>query len=244
MTRELNAVNIEGIEVINTTKKDFLHYHLYPRLNRKQQSFVVFADTATLMHANKDITYKQIIQSADYVVPNGEGIISAAKYKKQPFIERIEAYDMILDLLKFAEVQGLSCYFLGGKDYINEKTVLEVEQKFPNVRIAGHYHGSISIEDSHIAEEMKQANPDLIFVSLKKGKQEQWIATYKNQFQKGMFIGVSDSFELLADERKQTPQKWKRVNLEWLYRLLQKPSRIGQTISKIGFVLHLILKNK
>ena len=240
----MTRVNIEQIEILNTTKKDFLHYHLYPRLNRKQQTFVVLADTATLMHAEKDRIYKQIVQSADYVVAGGEGIISAAKYKKEPFKERIEAYDVMLDLIKFAQVQGLSCYFLGGKDYINEKAVLEVEKMFPEISIAGHHHGSFSIEDSQIATNMKQANPDLIFVSLKKAKQEQWIATYKNQFQKGMFIGVGDSLELLAGEREQTPRNWKKLNLEWLYRLLKKPSRFSQTMRKIGFLLRLVLNTK
>lgn len=135
--------------------------------------------------------------------------MGAAKYRKQPFIERIEAYEVILDLLQFAEVQGLSCYILGGKDYINEKAVLKIEKRFPNVRIAGHQHGSISLENPQIAEDIKKANPDLIFISLKKGKQEQWIAAHKNQIPKGMFIGVGESLELLADERKRTPSSGK-----------------------------------
>ncbi|WP_010648251.1 WecB/TagA/CpsF family glycosyltransferase [Oceanobacillus massiliensis] len=242
MKNSIETVKIMDISFINTTKKDLLHYHLFPKLNTGQQCFVVTANPEIVMKAREDDTYKQIIQSADYVIPDGSGIIMAANYIKQPLQEKIPGYDLMIDLLKFAEIQGLSCYFLGAKEYINEKAVLQAEKQFPNLKIAGYHHGFFEIDDSVIADEVANSNPDIVLVALGFPKQEQWIAKHKDKFSKGLFMGVGGSFDVLAGEVKRAPKQWINLNLEWLYRLLKQPFRYKRIIKVFEFMFRVILK--
>lgn len=80
------------------------------------------------MKAQEDSAYKKVIQEADYTVPDGIGIILAAKLLKTPLQERIAGFDLTLDLLNYADENGLSCYFLGAKEDVNEKAVKKCSQ--------------------------------------------------------------------------------------------------------------------
>ncbi|QGS69549.1 hypothetical protein CV093_18560 [Oceanobacillus sp. 143] len=106
-----NEIKIASINITNLSKTDLLHYHLFPRLNRQQKCMVVLANLLLLLETTDNQAYKEIIEQADYVLPASKGIILAAKNRKQTFHEQIDSVALMIDLLKFAEVQGLSCYF-------------------------------------------------------------------------------------------------------------------------------------
>ncbi|MFD1037161.1 WecB/TagA/CpsF family glycosyltransferase [Virgibacillus byunsanensis] len=237
-----NTVTIMDITFLNVTKKDFLYDELFPRLNRQQKSFVVTANPEIVMKAREDHGYKQAVQSADYIVPDGAGILLAAKYKKEPLQERIPGYELMLDLLKHANDEGLRCYFLGAKDNVINKTIVEVEQQYPNITIAGSHHGFFDIHDSSIAENIKAQNPDIVFVALGLPRQEEWIAKHSNKFPKGLFMGVGGSFDVIAGEVQRAPEKWIKLNLEWLYRLLKQPLRFKRILKVFEFMLRIIVK--
>lgn len=239
-----DTVTIMGVDFLNETKTDFLHKRIYPKLNKQEKCFVVTANPEIVMKAREDHSYQGIIQSADYVVPDGAGILLAAKYMKQPLQERVAGSDLMIDLLEFANVQGLSVYLLGAKDYVNQKAVLEVEERFPNVKIAGHRDGYFDLNDSTVAEGVRESSPDIIFVALGLPKQEEWISKYIDGFSKGLFIGIGGSFDILAGEVKRAPQKWIDLNIEWLYRIFQQPFRIKRIFKVFEFMIRVILKRE
>ena len=236
------TVSIMDINFLNTTKKDFLNHHLFPRLDKREKTFVVTANPEIVMKTREDAAYKRIVESANYVVPDGAGILLAAKYMKQPLQERITGIELVLDLLDFAEDQGMSCYFLGAKEYINEKMVLGMEKKFPNLNIAGRHHGFFDLDDPKIVEDVAQSNADIVLVALGLPRQELWIDQHKDKFSKGLFMGVGGSFDVLAGEVKRAPEGWIKLNLEWLYRILKEPFRIKRIFKVFEFMIRIILK--
>src|SRR5690625_3261265 len=119
------TVSIMDIDFLNKTKGDFLEECLYPRLQQGKKCFVVTANPEIVMKAREDAGYKEIIQTADYIVPDGVGILMAAKIMRQPLQERVAGSDLMMDLLTFAEEQGLSCYFLGAEHEVNDQAVQE-----------------------------------------------------------------------------------------------------------------------
>lgn len=242
MQETFDKVEIMNIPFVNLNKKDLLHYHIFPRLNKKQRTFLVTANPEIVMEARENQAYGDIVKSADYIIPDGTGIIVAAKHLKKPLPERIPGYELMLDLLEFAETQGLSCYFLGAKEYVNEKTVLEAEKRFPNLIVAGHQHGFFDLEDETVADKVRNTNPDLIFVALGLPRQEEWIAKYKDNFPKGLFMGVGGSFDTFTGEVKRAPKAWIKMNLEWLYRLIQQPFRFKRILKVFEFIIRILLK--
>src|SRR5690625_2983270 len=135
------TVSIMDIDFLNNTKANFLEECLYPRLQQSQKCFVVTANPEIVMKAKEDIGYKEIIQSADYIVPDGVGILLAAKIMKQPLQERIAGSDLMIDLLTFSESQGMSCYFLGAEQVVNHQAVREALRRFHRLKGTGHLHG-------------------------------------------------------------------------------------------------------
>mgnify|MGYP001157836419 FL=1 len=86
-------IAIMDIPFINLTRKEFLENHLYPRLMDNEKTFVVTANPEIVMRTREDEEYKKIVQSADFVVPDGAGIVLASKYIKQPIKERVAGFE-------------------------------------------------------------------------------------------------------------------------------------------------------
>lgn len=235
-----NVVTIMDIDFYNTTKQNLLENNLFPGLDGERKCFIVTANPEIVMHTREKNEYKMIVQSADYVIPDGIGIIKASNWMKEPLKERIPGFELMLDLLAYADKQELSCFFLGAKEAINEKAVKEVEKSYPGIKIAGRHHGYFDIDDSAVAEQVKKTTPDLIFVALGMPRQEQWIAKYMSEFDKGLFMGVGGSFDTLTGEVKRAPQKWIDLNLEWLYRFLKQPIRFKRLLKVMEFMVRVI----
>ena len=230
------------IKFVNISKQNFLENHLFPRLVKEEKSYIVTANPEIVMRTREDRNYKQMVQQADYIAPDGAGIVLASKYLKEPVVERIAGYDLMLDLLAFAEKNQLTCYFLGAKKQVNDKLMVELKKYYPKLIIAGKHHGYFSMDDERIVNDVKSANPDLIFVALGSPRQEQWITDNMQAFSKGLFMGVGGSFDVLAGEVKRAPNIWIKFNLEWLYRLLKQPFRWKRILKAIEFIIRIIFK--
>lgn len=241
MSKNDEFVQIIGIPFINKTKRTLLEDNLYQHLLKEEKTFVVTANPEIVMYAQKDKQYKETICKANYVVPDGIGIVIASKRQGTPLCERIAGYDLMIDLLKKADEQLLSCYLLGATNEVNKRAVQQIREKFPNVKVVGHHHGYFHNDDK-IVEQIKKTAPDLIFVALGFPKQEFWIHNHFHQFEKGIFIGVGGSFDVLAGKVKRAPNFWIKLNLEWLYRLIKQPSRIFRMFDLFKFLMLILFK--
>ncbi|QHS23518.1 WecB/TagA/CpsF family glycosyltransferase [Virgibacillus sp. MSP4-1] len=241
---EAKHVTIMDIPFININREDLISFHIHPDLLYENKRFMVTANPEIVMHAREDAEYKNAIKKADYIIPDGAGIILASKIKRQPIHERIPGIEMMIHLLEYAEKMGLRCFFLGAKDTVVRKMTKNLQEKYPNLEIAGYHHGYISLDDQEIVNKIKKTRPDLIFVALGFPKQEKWIARYYEDFDKGFFMGVGGSFDIFSGEAKRAPESWIRFNLEWLYRLLKQPFRWKRILKVFQFILLVLARKK
>ncbi|MFP7297238.1 WecB/TagA/CpsF family glycosyltransferase [Neobacillus niacini] len=205
--------------------KSVLVNKLVEKVSQNQKTFLVTANPEIVMYANSDQVYSSVVKNADYTIPDGIGVIIASKMIGDPLSERIAGYDLLIELLKVGNEKGWSAYFLGAKKEVVEKAVHNVKTNYPHLKIAGWNDGYFDWASSHISDEIKEKKPDLIFVALGFPKQEIWISENIESFDKGLFMGVGGSFDVLAGEVKRAPVAWQKMNVEWLYRLIQQPSR-------------------
>jgi N-acetylglucosaminyldiphosphoundecaprenol N-acetyl-beta-D-mannosaminyltransferase len=91
---------------------------------------------------------------------------------------------------------------------------------------------------------VKEADPDLVFVALGFPRQEKWIRKNFGVFEKGIFMGVGGSFDVLAGAVKRAPALWRKLNLEWLYRFIRQPSRWRRMAVLPLFILKVASKRK
>lgn len=232
-------VDILGIKFVDSTFEQMLG-ELTNRIIQKRKTFVVTANPEIVMYAYENHNYKNILQSADYVVPDGTGIIFASKMKKTPLKERVTGFDLTMRLLQEANQNSWGVYVLGGKPEINKKAVENIGKQYPGLKLVGNQHGYFDWEDSTIVEKISSSKPDIVLVALGFPKQEQWTALNQSSFSKGIFIGVGGTIDILAGEAKRAPAIWRKLNLEWLYRLLKQPARWKRMLALPKFVRRVI----
>ncbi|MCQ6276840.1 WecB/TagA/CpsF family glycosyltransferase [Bacillus sp. V3B] len=237
-------VDVLGIQFINISFFEMGRV-IKENIKNNKKTFIVTANPEIVMHSYENERYRNIVQSAHYVVPDGHGILLASKLLKHPIEERIAGYDLMTHLLNEANQEKWKVYLLGGKEEVNKKAVDRIQKQFPHLKLVGHHHGYFSLEDKEVPHEIHQLKPDLVFVALGFPRQEEWIDHHFSTFDKGIFIGVGGSIDVLAGNVKRAPEFWQKIQLEWLYRLIQQPSRWRRMLALPKFLFKIVkVRNK
>ncbi|WP_286172000.1 WecB/TagA/CpsF family glycosyltransferase [Gracilibacillus phocaeensis] len=236
-----DTVKIMGIDFLNTNKKALLE-EIITRTEQGKKSFIVTANPEIVMLARENKAYGKAIHKADYMIADGSGVVLASKMQKEPLEERIPGFEVMTDLIDYAAGHQLSCYFLGASKDVNDRMIDKLKELHPELRIAGHHHGFFDLEDQEIVADVIQSKADFVFVALGVPRQEFWITKYLSSFDKGMFIGIGGSFDIIAGEVKRAPDIWIKLNLEWLYRLIKQPFRWKRILKVFEFILRIISK--
>lgn len=228
-------VSVLGIDFLHTTMTEMIS-RLEGHLQKGEKTFVVTANPEIVLHAADDETYKAYLQKATYITADGIGVVKAAELLGDPLPERVTGFDMFIQLLEVANEKNYSIYMLGAKEEVLKKAIAEINRTYPNAQIVGSHHGYFDWNSTEIEDEIASLKPDLIFLALGFPRQEKWIAERIDRFEKGIFIGIGGSFDVIAGEVKRAPEVWQKLHLEWLYRLLKQPSRWRRMLALPKFV--------
>ncbi|MGG0787712.1 WecB/TagA/CpsF family glycosyltransferase [Peribacillus simplex] len=230
-------VEILSIPFIDSNMDEFMNGMIYPRLMNQEKTFIVTANPEIVEYANEHQDYKDIIISADYITPDGVGIIMASKWLNQPLQERITGFDLMNELFRVADEKALKVYLLGAEENVIEAAALKVKELYPGLELVGYNHGYIDIKDDALPKSIAELEPDIILTALGFPRQEKWVSKHYALFNKGLFMGVGGSFDVLAGKVNRAPVFWQKMRLEWLYRLIQQPSRWKRMLALPRFVI-------
>src|SRR5690606_6071436 len=163
---------------------------------------------------------------AELVVPDGTGLVWAANHVGQPVAERVAGYDLLHRLAERGGREGWKVFLLGSTSEIVQDAARRLEQLYPGLVVVGARDGFFKAEqDEEVIAEVVAARPDLLFVANSGARQDPWIGQYKLQLQVPLMMGVGGSFDIIAGKLKRAPIFVQKLRLEWLYRLIQEPSR-------------------
>jgi N-acetylglucosaminyldiphosphoundecaprenol N-acetyl-beta-D-mannosaminyltransferase len=234
------SIDILNIPFVNKTKDDIVHDLYNQYLKEEKKAFIVTANPEIVMRARTDTDYLYTLSKADYIVPDGIGVVIASRLKKQPLIERVPGFELMEELLAVSNEHRLRVYIVGAKPEVLDRAIGNVKEKYPNLLLAGYHHGYFDDHDETIIQDIEEKQPDLILVALGFPRQEKWIKENMPRVQKGVFIGVGGSIDVLAGHVKRAPVIWQRIHLEWFYRLLQQPSRWRRMVVLPQFIIQVI----
>ena len=221
---EKNFVEIFNIPFINMKKEEILKI-LEQRVVENKKTYVVTANAEIVMYAKENESYFNIITKADYIVPDGIGVVKGAQILKKEIKERVPGIELMGDLLKIANKFNQKVYFYGAKNEVIEKMIKRIKSDYPNINIVGYSNGYINDADNKITDEIINLQPDYVFVAKGAPLQDEWINKVIQKADKGLFMGVGGSFDVLAGVVKRAPEIWQKLNLEWLYRIAGDPKR-------------------
>lgn len=237
----MRTVTIMNIPFIHIDQDGFVKL-LAKQIANQEKTFVVTANPEIVMKANEDADFMTLVQKATYVIADGIGVVKASQLLNDPLPGRVTGYDTMMQLLKIANEKSYRIYLLGAKKETLEKTVENIHRAFPNVQIIGSHDGYFDWDNNHIADEVAELKPDITFVALGVPKQEKWIADNYHKFDRGLFIGIGGSFDVIAGTVKRAPEVWQKLNLEWFYRLINQPSRWRRMLALPRFAGKILLQ--
>lgn len=210
---------------------------LEERIKKDEKTFVVTANPETLMIGSELPSFDKILKSdKTIIVPDGIGVVKAANILGYSIKERVTGVELVQGLLELLNREAKSLYLLGAKAEVLEQFVLRIRKQYPNIQVVGYQNGYIQDKEGALDDAVK-LNPDVVLVALGIPTQEFLINNHYDKFQKGIFIGVGGSFDVLSGVKKRAPKIFIKMNLEWLYRIACEPKRIKRFYqSNIKFI--------
>lgn len=210
------------------------------RIERNEQSTIIAVNPEKVMTAQDDPEVKQLINEATYQIADGVGILLASKLKGGNIDSRVTGVDMMGRLLLFARDEDHPVYFYGAKRDVLDRAIEAIERDYPRIPIAGATDGYFDDEEALI-ESINDSGARIIFVALGSPKQELWIKRNMHRLPNVLvFQGVGGSFDVFSGEVKRAPEAFRKVGMEWLYRLATDPSRLKRQLNLPRFLWRII----
>lgn len=182
--------------------------------------------------AEKDKAFKKALQESDYLLPDGVGIVMAAKVLRGKKIEKIAGYDVFINLMKQLNEKGGTCFFLGAAPQTLEKIKARAAKEFPIVKVHSYsppYKAVFSREESQqMCEAVNSVQPEVLFVGMTAPKQEKWVHQYIEHLNANIICSIGAVFDFYAGTVKRPSQFWIKLGLEWLPRFLKEPRRLAE----------------
>ncbi len=206
---------------------------------------VATANAEMVMAAGQDAELGSVLNGADLVVPDGAGVVWAARHLGHHMPERVAGYDLTQALLARAAEVGWRIFFFGAAPGIAARASEAAAARWPGLTVAGVRHGYFTPEESAaIVAEIKASRPDILLAALGVPKQEKWLAAHAAQLAVPLAMGVGGTFDVMAGVSRRAPLWMQRAGLEWLYRLGREPKRIGRMMALPRFVLRVLAAKK
>ena len=196
------------------------------KVERNEKTFIVTANPETFMIGTETPAFDSVLKDEGVtIVPDGIGVVKAADILGIPVKERVTGVEIVQQLFEILNKQRKSIYLLGAKKEVLEMLVNKLGAQYPDLKVAGYTDGYVKDKDA-VFDEIVKLKPDAVLVALGIPAQEILISRHMDRFEKGIFVGVGGSFDVLSGMKKRAPQIFIRLNLEWLYRIVSEPKRI------------------
>jgi N-acetylglucosaminyldiphosphoundecaprenol N-acetyl-beta-D-mannosaminyltransferase len=196
-----------------------------------------------IFRARRNAAFRDILNSADLSVADGIGVVWGARFLGTPLPERVAGYDLLGRLIAGAGTDGheparrLRVFLLGSAPGVAREAAERIEREDGAATVVGEHHGFFT-DDGPVLRAVLDARPDLLVVGLGSPKQEMWLARHRKALAGLAAMGVGGSLDVLSGRTRRAPERIRRLNLEWLYRIVSQPrARLKRVPALAGFVL-------
>lgn len=224
---------ILSLEILNTDYDEFMD-QIKDDIESDRKRTIVAINPEKIMKLKEDKKLRSFVEDAEYLIPDGVGILMASKKLGGNITNRITGVDTMERICRLASFHGYRIYLLGGKEEVVISAKNTLEKKYPGIRIAGYRNG-YNIDDKIVVQDINEAKAQILFVAMGSPNQELWIERNRNHLNVNIFQGVGGSFDVIGGYVKRAPKWMQNMGLEWLDRLLRDPKRILRQINLIRF---------
>ena len=195
-----------------------------------QRRYVTITNPHSVMLCRRDRAMRKATLSAGLTLPDGVGIVLAARLLGYENAGRVTGPEFMLRCCDWGREHGYRHYLYGGGEGVAEKLATRLSDAFPGMTIAGYdcppFRALSDKEDAGVVGRINAASPDIVWVGLGAPKQEKWMAAHVGRVRATAMIGVGAAFDFHAGMVKWAPAWIRNAGMEWLYRLIKEPRRM------------------
>ncbi len=219
-------INILGVSFDNLTRQEAIAAGAR-LLNEAGFHYVVTPNPEIVNLARSSPAYGELLNGADLVLPDGIGILYAGRILNTPLRERVPGIDFAAGLLEEMAKGGTRLYLLGAKPGVARAAGERLAQTYPGLVICGTGDGYFTDSEA-VVQALRDTGAEVAFVCLGAPKQERWMAEYGPRSGVRLMVGLGGALDVFSGQVARAPRAFQKLGLEWLYRLLRQPSRVGR----------------
>ncbi len=201
-------------------------------ISAREPHYVCVTGVHGVIESQRDPALRQIHNAAGLVTPDGMPLVWLGRAHGFRHVERVYGPDLMLALCERSLAGGYRHFFYGGAEGVPDLLAEKLEQRFPGLQVAGAYsppfRALTPAEDAEVCQMIDRSGADIVWVGLSTPKQERWMAAHAGRLAAPALIGVGAAFDFHAGLKKQAPRWMQRSGLEWLFRLISEPRRLGR----------------
>ena len=232
--------DVLGVQYDNVTMEEALQIGRQ-LLQGEKAAYCVTPNAEMAYEALHDQDFCALLNGADLVLPDGAGVVLGAKILKTPLKQKVAGIEFAQNLLPILAETGSRLYLLGSKPGVAELAAEKMLQKHPTLQICGMQDGYFKDEEAVIAK-INEAEADVLYVCLGAPKQEKFMQRHQADLKVKLMIGLGGTLDGIAGTVKRAPKWMIKLQLEWLYRLIKQPKRLGRMMRLPKFIFAALKK--
>ncbi|MFC1645698.1 WecB/TagA/CpsF family glycosyltransferase [Candidatus Omnitrophota bacterium] len=217
-------MRILDVNYDNITSVDALDKALF-LLENNNKSNIFFLNADCLYIAQRDGQYRDILNSADLVLPDGIGLKLATRLSGSKMQDNCNGSDFSPLLMARATGQGYKIFLLGGRQGIAERAARNIQEKIPQVQVAGTHSGYFDNE-KEVIDKINGSGADILFVAMGVPLQEKWICRNRDRINPKLCLGVGALLDYLSGNIRRAPKIFRAIHMEWAWRIFIEPKRL------------------
>jgi N-acetylglucosaminyldiphosphoundecaprenol N-acetyl-beta-D-mannosaminyltransferase len=237
---DANVINICGIGIDNLTRIQAV-VKIIKMADNGGVHHVMSLNPYKMHRIKFNTDLKNISSQADVHLAAGSGLQAAAKILKNPIKERIPTISFMMDIIRISEMKEYPIFLVGGKPESTEQAFFNIKKSFPKIRIVGRHGGFFNSErEKSVIEAMRKSYAKIIFIGMGFPREDIWIDKIKKEFSNSIFISVGGCIDIISGHDKKAPAFFMDRGLDWLFRIMIRPWRIGRFARVILFYFQVI----
>ncbi len=195
-------------------------------IEERRSGVVVTPNPEMVMLARRDAAFAHNLAAADLAIPDGVGLLWAARLLGTPLRARVPGSVLVPQLAAASARRGDRWFLLGAAPGVAAEAGQVLAARYPGLTIAGAFAGDAAPGGDQATRAAIQSAGviDVLLVAYGAPRQEAWMARHRD-LGIPVMIGVGGVFNYLAGRSQLAPAWMRRAGLEWLYRLVTEPWR-------------------
>ena len=230
----MDRIDILGVGFDAVTKDEALARCL--AIAARDKGYVATPNPEIIWRCRHDTAASEAVNGATLVVADGIGVIYGAKILGKPIENRIPGIDLAAAVMESMARNGMTLFLLGAKPGVAEKAAENLKKDYKGLKIVGTHDGYFK-DDAPVLEQINAVKPDVIFVCLGSPRQEQWARDNLPKLDAHLCMCLGGSLDVFSGNVERAPKIFQKLGLEWFYRLMKEPSRIGRMMVLPKFLL-------